>query len=108
MLPITPPIPIPITQQEKDEKKEKEEIEIEIIKKAPTVTTAAVSENHQRQSRDVEVYDNRICSVCLDAEKNVVFLPCSHMAVCSSCTANIELCPICRQEIKYYIKPIIS
>ncbi|XP_050518250.1 baculoviral IAP repeat-containing protein 3-like [Diabrotica virgifera virgifera] len=44
--------------------------------------------------------DGRIvCKVCLDDEMNVLFLPCRHLAVCISCSNELEECCICRSEI---------
>lgn len=49
-----------------------------------------------------------MCKVCMDAEMEVVFLPCSHMVACSSCALALAQCPICREDIKYSVKPILS
>lgn len=49
-----------------------------------------------------------MCKVCLNADMSIVFLPCSHMATCASCALNLSKCPVCREEIKYTIKPIFS
>ncbi|KAK3866346.1 hypothetical protein Pcinc_028114 [Petrolisthes cinctipes] len=49
-----------------------------------------------------------MCKVCMDAEMEVVFLPCSHMVACSSCALALAQCPICRKDIKYSVKPILS
>jgi len=48
------------------------------------------------------------CKVCMDAEMNVVFLPCVHMVTCNSCAVALTKCPVCRRDIKHVIKPIIS
>lgn len=47
------------------------------------------------------------CKICLDEEMSIAFLPCRHMSTCSSCAAQLSLCPICRAKIKNAIKPII-
>nr|BDV49836.1 MAG: baculoviral IAP repeat-containing protein [Penaeus semisulcatus pemonivirus] len=52
--------------------------------------------------------DRMICKVCMDAEMNVVFLPCVHMVTCNSCAVALRKCPVCRKDIKHVIKPIIS
>ena len=36
------------------------------------------------------------CSVCMDAPRNTVFIPCGHM-FCSYCSMTMETCPICRK-----------
>ena len=51
---------------------------------------------------------SRMCKVCMDAEVDVVFLPCTHTVTCSSCALALTQCPICRSDIKYVIKPILS
>jgi hypothetical protein len=45
--------------------------------------------------------NNRMCVVCFNEERNVVFTPCNHLCVCSSCdyTNRIYYCPICRASI---------
>ena len=45
--------------------------------------------------------NNRMCLICLNQERNVVFTPCNHLCVCSSCgyTNRIDICPICRASI---------
>ena len=50
----------------------------------------------------------RECKICMDAEINIVFLPCTHAIACSKCAMNMEHCPICRSHIKYAITPIFS
>jgi hypothetical protein len=40
------------------------------------------------------------CAVCLDQEKNTVFIPCGHFYTCINCAKALQSCPICRQVIK--------
>lgn len=54
------------------------------------------------------VKDSMMCKVCMDAEMSIIFLPCAHMATCASCTINLSFCPVCREQIKFTIKPILS
>lgn len=47
------------------------------------------------------VSEDSACKVCFAKKSSVIFLPCGHVAVCSSCSLWIEdKCPICRSEIK--------
>nr|WAS29203.1 inhibitor of apoptosis protein 1 [Eriocheir hepuensis] len=55
-----------------------------------------------------KIKDSHMCKVCMDAEIDMVFLPCTHMVTCSSCALALAQCPICRTDIKYAIKPILS
>lgn len=48
------------------------------------------------------------CVVCLNSDCRVLFIPCGHVCVCSSCCQPLTFCPLCRSEIggKYYIEAI--
>lgn len=76
------------------------------------VKKASVSASHQSHKDIAEelerIRESRTCKICMDAEMDVVFLPCTHMATCSKCAVTMEQCPICRLSIKYTIKPIFS
>jgi len=37
----------------------------------------------------------RTCVVCLQRDRVVLFLPCSHLAACSVCSSTMRACPIC-------------
>lgn len=41
----------------------------------------------------------KTCCVCLDESVDTVFLPCRHFVCCSTCTARIRYCPLCRARI---------
>ncbi|KAL7645826.1 UNVERIFIED_CONTAM: hypothetical protein RMT77_002723 [Armadillidium vulgare] len=48
------------------------------------------------------------CVVCLSSDCRVLFIPCGHVCVCSSCCQPLTICPLCRSEIvnKYFIEAI--
>lgn len=44
--------------------------------------------------------EKNACILCYDNEKDIVLLPCSHLAICRQCKQFInDLCPICRRKI---------
>jgi hypothetical protein len=43
--------------------------------------------------------EDRECSICLDNERDCVYVPCGHTKTCMSCSKNIDKCPICRSDI---------
>ena len=49
-----------------------------------------------------EACDRVLCTVCMEVERNVLFLPCQHAATCAGCAADelLEKCPICRATIE--------
>lgn len=72
-------------------------------------TTSGKPQTSQDLAAELEkIRDSHMCKVCMDAEIDMVFLPCTHMVTCSSCALALSQCPICRNDIKYAIKPILS
>jgi hypothetical protein len=41
------------------------------------------------------------CLVCMDKKRDVVFVPCGHIAVCGECSqrARVKKCLICREYV---------
>lgn len=48
------------------------------------------------------------CTVCYVNERSVLFLPCGHVAVCTSCYVNLITCAICRTIVKHNIRIYLS
>jgi hypothetical protein len=44
--------------------------------------------------------DRKICVVCLDKPKCMLFLPCKHLAVCQDCAGRVRDCPVCRTRVQ--------
>merc|ERR1712018_842600 len=40
------------------------------------------------------------CTLCFDANASVVLKPCLHRGFCSTCANQLEICPLCRANIK--------
>jgi hypothetical protein len=41
--------------------------------------------------------DQTKCTICYDNDREVCFLPCSHMVTCFHCSEAVQDCPMCRQ-----------
>ena len=50
----------------------------------------------------------KLCSVCLDKERNILHMPCRHFSTCSICTDNLTECPICKSHITENIQVYFS
>ena len=48
------------------------------------------------------------CKVCFTNDVGVVFLPCGHLVVCTSCAPSLQTCVICRRKINETIKIYMS
>eukprot|EP00026_Physarum_polycephalum_P005587 Phypoly_transcript_05622.p1 GENE.Phypoly_transcript_05622~~Phypoly_transcript_05622.p1 ORF type:complete len:327 (+),score=42.47 Phypoly_transcript_05622:744-1724(+) len=48
------------------------------------------------------------CVICYDGQKNMLLLPCAHIATCVSCTSYImhsnKMCPVCRTKISQVMR----
>ena len=47
------------------------------------------------------------CTICYDAPRQGVFVPCGHWALCQGCASRVMLCPICQAPIKMW-QPVFS
>ena len=48
------------------------------------------------------------CKICFENEIGVVFLPCGHHMACTTCIVGINKFPICRKEIKAFVRTFNS
>ncbi|XP_020960976.1 uncharacterized protein LOC110263648 isoform X2 [Arachis ipaensis] len=51
-----------------------------------------------------ELYDEKLCVICYDEQRNCFFVPCGHSATCFPCAKRIvdgesKVCPVCRRLI---------
>jgi len=44
------------------------------------------------------------CVVCMDAERSVATLPCSHVVLCADCAEGAKKCPICKRSVSSRLK----
>mmetsp|Transcript_98374 Transcript_98374/g.228120 ORF Transcript_98374/g.228120 Transcript_98374/m.228120 type:complete len:358 (-) Transcript_98374:127-1200(-) len=40
------------------------------------------------------------CCICREVERQVLLLPCQHLALCSACSRRVDRCPLCRANIE--------
>ena len=43
--------------------------------------------------------EGRACTVCVENEVEIMFIPCHHLMVCADCAAGVTRCPYCRRDI---------
>ena len=75
---------------------------------SPTTEPALMSTREDAAEELARIKQSRTCKICMDKEISMVFLPCLHMVACEECTLTLNNCPVCRRDIIYSIKPIIS
>jgi ATP-dependent DNA helicase PIF1 len=64
-----------------------------------------VSEELQEET-PIEEGQVKECVVCMQAQRNILFLPCKHLCVCNICDKMCDNCPICRVKIDEKMKII--
>jgi hypothetical protein len=62
--------------------------------RSPAIKKPKANEEKEEKERKTE------CSVCMDQERNVVFLPCMHLVCCSDCSPSFEECIFCSTGIE--------
>lgn len=63
-----------------------------------TIEAAQLKEENERLKNE------RLCVVCLDKVKNIIFLPCAHLAACLECSFSLQNCPMCRTKIQATVR----
>ena len=77
----------------------------------------SLSKSTQSASMDSKLFnelkklrENKFCANCQNNEKSIMFLPCSHLVLCSSCSSNNELvdrCSVCNKKVEATIKAFL-
>jgi len=58
--------------------------------------------------RSSTLEEQSLCCICFERDRCVLLRPCSHLALCESCSGRVDSCPICRAHITTKIKVKIS
>ena len=51
-----------------------------------------------------EISDEKLCIICCDEERSIVFLPCGHLVSCGKCAVVFTDCPTCRAKITGFVR----
>ena len=63
----------------------------------PDIFPSPVQHIREPSPEEAEKMKGKECVICMERAKDTVLLPCKHMQTCTTCTANIHTCPICRK-----------
>jgi len=76
-----------------------------------TIKSTLKKIEHQKQdviSRLLaQIKEQKTCILCIDKDKEIVFVPCGHLCTCSVCAQSLIKCPVCRSNIQQRIKTFI-
>ncbi|KAK6172083.1 hypothetical protein SNE40_018041 [Patella caerulea] len=73
-----------------------------------TATTREKEESSKLWRENEELKERRLCKICMDAESNIVLLPCGHLVACELCAPVLTQCPMCRKNVKGRVKTYLS
>jgi hypothetical protein len=86
------------TIKEKSDDEKMDESSLTKQKNEDTIEAAQLKEENERLKNE------RLCVVCLDKVKNIIFLPCAHLAACLECSFSLQNCPMCRTKIQATVR----
>jgi hypothetical protein len=87
-----------IEKYEKEILRIKEKYENNGINKEPIKQNNEINESI-KQNNEIKK-DFSLCTICMNNQKNILFLPCKHCCSCKECSEQIKECCICREQIK--------
>ena len=58
----------------------------------------------QLSEENLKLKQERLCKICFDREATFVLIPCGHFVSCNLCSSSLSNCPICRSNIKEFVK----
>lgn len=58
----------------------------------------------QLRDENRKLKEERLCKICSDRQITIVLLPCGHFVSCDYCSSSFSNCPICRTNIKEFVK----
>ncbi|KAG1673793.1 Baculoviral IAP repeat-containing protein 7-B [Nymphon striatum] len=59
------------------------------------------------EEENKQLKEQTICKICMDHEIGVTFLPCGHLISCELCAPALNICPICRSNIRGCVRTFI-
>lgn len=57
---------------------------------------------------DNNIDDAKLCKICYNEERNVVFVPCGHVVACAMCALSTDKCPMCRRTFTNVVRCYFS
>ena len=81
---------------------------MQLLQRQSEVLRQVKQERGVAEQQREQALDRLQCVICVDAERSVLFLPCSHVAACGGCAARLDECPICRGAITQKLPMNIS
>ncbi|KAH3724397.1 hypothetical protein DPMN_050214 [Dreissena polymorpha] len=65
------------------------------------------TKNTKTTDSDEATRSYRTCTSCKQRPKTMLLLPCSHLAACEQCVADLSCCPMCFRSVSCVIRTFI-
>lgn len=97
-----------MTEAERDEEREEERSSErvkrqsligEILEQTREIVRLRSEVESLRRRGDCDSDGIEVCIICLDANREVAYLPCGHFTCCIACGGSMETCPVCRRDV---------
>jgi hypothetical protein len=69
-------------------------------RQGPTAQINPVMNSTELVEENERLKNEKLCVICLNANKNILLLPCAHLAACFDCSFALKDCPMCRTKIQ--------
>lgn len=64
-------------------------------------------EFNEQGATNTDIYETDfkdLCVICINQQREIVYLPCAHLLTCKSCGPLLDECPICTQKVEKKLK----
>jgi len=85
-------------------------LSIEVLQQLCVEQQMAASKVQKALSVKVrQIREEKMCMICCENQKNIVFIPCYHVCVCERCSSekDIKKCPVCDAQVMLFHKVFI-
>lgn len=61
---------------------------------------------HGKGLMNFEVADEQtqLCNICYEEEINALFYDCGHVTACEDCARQLDVCPVCRKNVRAVVR----
>ena len=67
-------------------------------------SSSPVATKDELQKQLNRLKESKNCRICMDAEVEVLFVPCGHVICCANCASMVKACPVCRVGITNMVR----
>lgn len=67
--------------------------------------SSTINNSHEQQPKIKIIFATPLdCKICFSRQIKILFLPCSHLAICAHCSISLDKCCICKETIEFMVR----